>query len=61
MKGHRASYFCGIVRKISNVNWSLEVMEQLMNIALKHCNPELDKPNVTNSEDKEMKSCKYAA
>lgn len=57
MKGHRASYFCGIVEKISNVNWSLEVMEQLMNIALKHCNPELDKPNVTNSEDKEMKSC----
>ena len=57
MKGHWASYFCGIVEKISNVNWSLEVMEQLMNIALKHCNPELDKPNVTNSEDKEMKSC----
>jgi len=57
MKSHRASYFCGIVEKISNVNWSPEVMEQLMNIALKHCNPELDKPNVTNSEDKEMKSC----
>ena len=57
MKSHRASYFCGIVEKISNVNWSPEVMEQLMNIALKHCNPELDKPNVTNSEDKGMKSC----
>lgn len=32
-------------------------MQQLKNIALKHCNPELNKPNVTNSEDKEMKSC----
>lgn len=57
MKSHRASYFCGIVEKISDVNWSSEVMEQLINIALKHCNPELDTPNVTNLEDKEMKSC----
>lgn len=32
-------------------------MEQLINIALKHSNPELDNPNVTNLEDKEMKSC----
>ena len=57
MKSHRASYICGIVEKISDANWSSEVMEQLMNIALKHSNPELDKPNVTNLEDKEMKSC----
>lgn len=57
MKSHRASYFCGIVEKINDANWSSEVMEQLVNIALKHCNPELDKPNVTNLEDKEMKSC----
>lgn len=57
MNSHRASYFCGIVEKIDNVNWSSAVMEQLINIALKHCNPELDKPNVTNLEDKEMKSC----
>ena len=26
-------------------------------MTLKHCNPELDKLNVTNLEDKEMKSC----
>lgn len=57
MKSYRALYFCKIVEKISNVNWSPEVMEQLMNIALRHCNPELDNPMVTNSEDKEMKSC----
>ena len=57
MNSHRASYFCGIVEKVNDAHWSLEVMEQLINIALKHCNPELDKPNVTNLEDKEMKSC----
>lgn len=57
MKTHRASYFCGIIEKMSNANWSPEVMEQLKDIALQHCNPELDKPNVTNLEDKEMKSC----
>ena len=57
MNSHRASYFCGIVEKVNDAHWSLEVMEQLINIALNHCNPELDKPNVTNLEDKEMKSC----
>lgn len=57
MESYRASYFCGIIEKLCNINWSLEVMEQLMNIALKHNNPKLDKPNVTNWEDKEMKSC----
>lgn len=57
MRTYRASYFCGIIEKMSNVNWSPEVMVQLKNIALQHCNPELNKPNVTNSKDKEMKSC----
>ena len=57
METHRASYFCGILEKISDFCWSSEIMQQLKNIALKHCNPELNKPNVTNSEDKEMKSC----
>ena len=32
-------------------------MEQLINIALKHCDPELDKLNVINSEDEENNSC----
>lgn len=57
MQSYRASYFCGIIEKMSKINWSPEVIEQLMKIALKHCNPKLDKPNVTNQEDKEMKSC----
>lgn len=57
METHRASYFCGIIEKMSDANWSPEVMEQLKNIALQHCNPELNKPNVANAEDKEMKSC----
>lgn len=57
METYRASYFCGIIEKMSNAEWSPEVMVQLKNIALQHCNPELNKPNVTNPEDKEMKSC----
>lgn len=57
MKTHRALYYCKIIEKISDANWSPEVMEQLKNIALRHCNPELDKPNVTNMDDKGMKSC----
>lgn len=57
MKSYRASYFCGIVEKINDVSWTLGVMEQLMNIALNHCDPRLDKTDVIESEDKEMKSC----
>ena len=57
MKTYRASYFCGIIEKMSVTNWSVRVMKQLKDIALIHCNPELNKPNVTNLEDKEMKSC----
>ena len=54
---HRASYFCGIIENMNSSVWSMEVMNQLKNIALKHENPALDKPNVTSPEDKEMKSC----
>lgn len=57
MEDHRASHFCGIIEKMSNAKWSPEVINQLKNIALQHCDPELSKPNVTNSEDQEMKSC----
>ena len=57
MESYRALYFCRIIEKLSNINWSPEVIEQLISIALKHSNPELDKTNLTNSEDKEMKSC----
>lgn len=57
LKTHRASYFCGIIENMNSSVWSMEVINQLKNIALKHENPALDKPNVTNPEDKEMKSC----
>lgn len=58
LKTYRASYFCGIIEKMNTNVWSAEVLEQLKNIALKHEDPALDKPNVTSPEDKEMKSCK---
>ena len=57
LKTYRASYFCGIIEKMNGVTWSVEVMEQFKDIAIKHSNPELDKPNVTSPDDKEMKSC----
>lgn len=57
MESYRASYFCGIIEKMDNARWPSEVIKQLKNIALQHCDPELNKPNVTNLEDKEMKSC----
>jgi len=57
LKTHRASYFFEIIEKINSVTWSVEVMEQFKDIAIKHSNPALDKPNVTSPDDKEMKSC----
>ncbi|MCI8862816.1 MAG: hypothetical protein HFI20_10090 [Lachnospiraceae bacterium] len=57
LKAHRATYFCGIIEKMNSTVWSAEVLNQLKEIALKHENPVLDKPNVTSLEDKEMKSC----
>ena len=57
MESQRASYFCGILEKRKEENWSKEVLEQLKDIAVKHKNPELEKPNVTKPEDNEMKSC----
>lgn len=57
MNSHRASYFCGIIEKMSWTGWSEPVIKQLHDIALQHCDPQLDKPNVTNSEDQKIKSC----
>lgn len=57
LKTHRAYYFCGIIENINSSIWSMEVMDQLKHIALKHENPALDKPNLTSPEDEEMKSC----
>ncbi len=57
LKTYRAYYFCEIIEKMNSNVWSIEVLNQLKHIALKHENPALDKPNITSSEDKEMQSC----
>lgn len=41
MKSYRASYFCGIIRNLKKVNWSPNIINQLINIALNHFNSEL--------------------
>lgn len=50
IKSYRASYFCGIIKKLKNVSWSPEIIQQLMNIALNHFNPELSS-NIANEKD----------
>nr|WP_010251586.1 hypothetical protein [Acetivibrio cellulolyticus] len=53
---HRADYFCSIIENSKNEEWPQKVLDILKDIAINHKNPELGKPNVTNSEDKEMHS-----
>ena len=50
IKSYRASYFCGIIKKLKNVSWSPEIIQQLMNIALNHFNPELSS-NIANEKN----------
>lgn len=50
IKSYRASYFCGIIKKLKNISWSSEIIQQLMNIALNHFNPELSS-NIANEKD----------
>ena len=57
MNSQRASYFCGIIEKMSRINWSEQVIEQLKKIALQHSDPQFDNPNVINSENEERKNC----
>ncbi len=57
LKTYRALYLCGIIEKMNSVTWSVEVMGQFKDIAIKHGNPELNRPNVTSSDDKEIKDC----
>lgn len=52
MKSYRASYFCGIIRNLKKVNWSPNIINQLINIALNHFNSELS----SNANQKD--SCK---
>lgn len=53
---YRANYICEIIEKRNNDKWSQKVLDILKDIAVNHKNPELDKPNVTNNEDKKMHS-----
>jgi hypothetical protein len=53
---NRANYICSIIQNRKNVKWSQEVLEILKDIAINHKNPEIGKPNITNNEDKEMRS-----
>ncbi|MEF2966732.1 hypothetical protein V3851_12900 [Paenibacillus sp. M1] len=53
---HRASYICTLIQKREEKEWSQEILDILKDIAINHRNPELGKPNVTNNEDKEMRS-----
>lgn len=57
MESWRASYFCDIVERRKDVMWSEEILKILKMIAERHINPILDKPNITNGDDKEMKTC----
>ncbi|MDT0192887.1 hypothetical protein [Exiguobacterium sp. BG5(2022)] len=53
---YRANYICSIIRNKKNVKWSQEILDILKDIAVNHKNPEITKPNVTSSDDKEMNS-----
>ncbi|UDM71183.1 NACHT domain-containing protein [Vagococcus fluvialis] len=55
-ESYRASYICDILEKRSNEKWTMTIIQCLSDIAVNHKNPEIDKVNVTNFEDQEMKS-----
>jgi len=53
---YRASSICTLIESRKNDKWSQKVLDILKDIAINHINPEIGKPNVTNNEDKEMRS-----
>ncbi len=53
---HRAGFICTIIENSDRSEWSQEILDFLKDIAINHINPEIGKPNVTNYEDKEMRS-----
>lgn len=53
---YRANYICTLIENRKNAKWSQKVLDILKDIAINHKNPEIGKPNVTNNEDKEMRS-----
>lgn len=53
---YRANYICSLIENRKNEEWSQKIMDIVKDIAINHKNPENGKPNVTNNEDKEMRS-----
>lgn len=53
---YRANYICSLIENRKNTKWSQKTLDILKDIAINHKNPEIGKPNVTNNEDKEMRS-----
>lgn len=53
---YRANYICTIIEKRAYEKWSQKILDILKEIAINHKDSEFDKPNVTNSKDKEMRS-----
>lgn len=53
---YTAKYICTIIENRNCGNWSQSVLDILKDIAVNHKDPEKGKPNVTNIEDKEMRS-----
>jgi hypothetical protein len=53
---HRAGYICSLIENRKNAEWSQKVLDILKDITINHKDPEIGKPNVTNSDDKEMRS-----
>ncbi len=53
---YRANYICEIIEKKSTVDWSQEIINILIDIAINHNDPKIENPNVKSSDDKEMDS-----
>jgi hypothetical protein len=51
-----AEYTCEIIENRNTGRWSQRVLDMLKCIAVNHVDPENTKPNITNDEDKEMRS-----
>jgi len=53
---YRANYICIMIESRKNTKWSQRILDILKDIAINHKNPEIGKPNVTSTKDKEMRS-----
>jgi len=53
---YRAKYICTLIEKKMDGEWSQSILDILKDIAMNHKDPKIEKPNVTNSEDKEMRT-----